>query len=73
MARRKTHTPAFKAKVALEAIREEMMLAELSKSNGPCEPTGVMLLAHHDFHIDHDADKVIHGRVPLASRAQRGL
>jgi len=26
MAKRKTHTPDFKAKVALEAIREEMML-----------------------------------------------
>ena len=31
MAKRKTHTPEFKAKVALEAIREEMTLAELSK------------------------------------------
>ncbi|MBE0454133.1 MAG: hypothetical protein IBX58_10675 [Roseovarius sp.] len=32
MTKRKTHTPEFKAKVALEAIREEMTLAELSKS-----------------------------------------
>nr|WP_296430358.1 IS3 family transposase [Roseovarius sp. BRH_c41] len=34
MAKRKTHTPDFKAKVALEAIREEMTLAELSKKYG---------------------------------------
>ncbi|WP_226892492.1 IS3 family transposase [Phycobacter azelaicus] len=34
MAKRKTHTPEFKAKVALEAIREEMTLAELSKKYG---------------------------------------
>ena len=43
MVKRKTHTPEFKAKVALEAIREEMTLAELSKSEpvnatGPNEP-----------------------------------
>ncbi len=34
MAKRKMHTPVFKAKVALEAIREEMTLAELSKKRG---------------------------------------
>ena len=34
MTKRKTHTPEFKAKVALEAIREEMTLAELSKKYG---------------------------------------
>ena len=34
MAKRKMHTPEFKAKVALEAIREEMTLAELSKQYG---------------------------------------
>jgi transposase len=34
MAKRKTHTHEFKAKVALEAIREEMTLAELSKKYG---------------------------------------
>jgi len=34
MTKRKTHTPDFKAKVALEAIREEMTLAELSKKYG---------------------------------------
>ena len=39
MAKRKTHTPEFKAKVALEAIREEMTLAELSKSE-PVNATG---------------------------------
>jgi transposase len=31
MTKRKMHTPEFKAKVALEAIREEMTLSELSK------------------------------------------
>ena len=34
MTKRKNHSPAFKAKVALEAIREEMTLAELSKKYG---------------------------------------
>ncbi len=34
MAKRKTHTPEFKAKVALEAMREEMTLSELSKRYG---------------------------------------
>jgi transposase len=43
MKKRKNHSPEFKAKVALEAIREEMTLAELSKSapvnaTGPNEP-----------------------------------
>ena len=31
MSKRKNYSPEFKAKVALEAIREEMTLAELSK------------------------------------------
>jgi len=31
MTKRKNHSPAFKAKVALEAIREEMTMTELSK------------------------------------------
>ena len=31
MNKRKNHSPEFKAKVALEAIREELTLAELSK------------------------------------------
>ena len=31
MKKRKNHSPEFKAKVALEAIREELTLAELSK------------------------------------------
>jgi transposase len=34
MTKRKNHAPEFKAKVALEAIREEMTLAELSKKYG---------------------------------------
>lgn len=34
MKKRKNHPPEFKAKVALEAIREEMTLAELSKKYG---------------------------------------
>jgi transposase-like protein len=31
MTKRKNHSPDFKAKVALEAIREEMTMAEFSK------------------------------------------
>jgi transposase-like protein len=31
MTKRKNHSPDFKAKVAHEAIREEMTMAELSK------------------------------------------
>lgn len=34
MIKRKNHAPEFKAKVALEAIREEMTLSELSKKYG---------------------------------------
>jgi len=34
MTKRKNHSPAFKAKVALEAIREEMTMAELAKKYG---------------------------------------
>ncbi|MES0865056.1 transposase, partial [Ruegeria sp. SCPT10] len=34
MKKRKNHLPEFKAKVALEVIREEMTLAELSKKYG---------------------------------------
>lgn len=34
MANRENHSPEFKAKVALEAIREEMTLAELAKKYG---------------------------------------
>ncbi len=34
MKNRQNHSPDFKARVALEAIREEMTLAELSKKYG---------------------------------------
>jgi len=34
MTKRKNHSAAFKAKVALDAIREEMSLAELSRTFG---------------------------------------
>lgn len=34
MTKRKNHFPDFKAKVALEAIREEMTMAELAKKYG---------------------------------------
>lgn len=34
MKKRKNHSPELKARVALEAIREEMTLAELSKKYG---------------------------------------
>lgn len=34
MKKRKNHSPDFKAKVALEAIREDLTLAELSKKYG---------------------------------------
>ncbi len=34
MKKRKNHSPEFKARVAVEAIREEMTLADLSKKYG---------------------------------------
>jgi transposase len=34
MKQRKNYSPIFKAKVALEAIREDMTLAELTKKYG---------------------------------------
>ncbi len=34
MTKRKNHSPDFKAKVALEAIREDLTMAELSKRYG---------------------------------------
>lgn len=42
MTKRKNHSPDFKAKVALEAIREEMTMAELSKKYG-VHPTQIGL------------------------------
>ena len=44
MPKRKNHSPDFKAKVALEAIREEMTMSELSKKYGGVN-TGVIF--HH--------------------------
>ena len=41
MKKRKNHSPEFKAKVALEAIREAMTLAELSKKYG-VHPTDLL-------------------------------
>jgi transposase-like protein len=40
MTKRKNHSPDFKAKVALEAIREEMSMAELSTKYG-VQPTQI--------------------------------
>jgi len=40
MTKRKHHSPEFKARVALEAIREEMTLAELFKKYG-AHPTQI--------------------------------
>ena len=34
MTKRKNHSPEFKAKVALEAIREKITMAELAKKHG---------------------------------------
>tara|TARA_B100000780_G_scaffold272065_1_gene233746 strand:- start:1615 stop:1779 length:165 start_codon:yes stop_codon:yes gene_type:complete len=38
MTKKKAHAPEFNAKVVLEAIREDMMLAELSKIWWPRDP-----------------------------------
>ena len=40
MTKRKNHLPDFKAKVALEALREEMTMAALSKKDG-VDPTQI--------------------------------
>ena len=37
------------------------------------EPARVVLFASHDFHVNHDARKVVHRRVLFVGRAQRGL
>jgi transposase len=50
MTKRKTHTPEFKAKVALEAIREEMTLAELSKKYG-VHPNQISTWSEADQHL----------------------
>ena len=59
MVKRKTHTPEFKAKVALEAIREEMTLAELSRSE-PGMPlvrmTGERRASEPDQHLEARGD-----------------
>ena len=46
MTKRKNHSPDFKAKVALEAIREEMSMAELSKKMWRSSITGRCLQAN---------------------------
>ena len=52
MKNRKNHSPEFNAKVALEAIREEMTLAELSKKYGvhPTQP-GIRRADHQRHHL----------------------
>jgi transposase len=56
MTKRKNHSPDFKAKVALEAIREEMTMAELSKKYGVhLLPAGVcsqILRGHADWDLE---------------------
>ena len=43
MTERKNHSPDFKPKLALEAIREGMMMAELSKKYG-VHPTQIAVM-----------------------------
>jgi transposase len=50
MTKRKMHTPEFKAKVALEAIREEMTLAELSKKYS-VHPNQISTWSEADQHL----------------------
>jgi transposase-like protein len=54
MTKRKNHPPDFRAKVALEAIREEMTMAELPKKCGvPLLAAGVCMQT-----LGGDADRV---------------
>jgi hypothetical protein len=57
----KKHSPEFKARVALEAIREEMTLAELSKKYGVhLLPAGVCmqtLRGYSDRHLEAACDR----------------
>jgi transposase-like protein len=46
MQKRKNHSPEFKAKVALEAIRGELTLAELSKKYD-VHPTQIGIWSNH--------------------------
>jgi len=61
MTKRKNHSPEFKARVALEAIREEMTLAELSKKYGVhLLPAGVCmqtLRGDPDRHMEAGGDR----------------
>ena len=65
MTKRKNHSPEFKAKVALEAIREEMTMAELSKKHG-VHPTqigtwkraAIENMATAFSKLGHDPDRV---------------
>jgi transposase len=56
MTKRKMHTPEFKAKVALEAIREEMTLAELSKKYG-VHPNQISTWSEADQHVEACGDR----------------
>ncbi|WP_134015139.1 transposase [Litoreibacter halocynthiae] len=53
MKKRKNHSPDFKAKVVLEAIRKEMTLAKLSKKYGVhlLRATHAKLPATHAKHV----------------------
>jgi transposase len=60
MTKRKNHSPDFKAKDALEAIREEMTMSELAKKYGVhLLPAGVCKQTprgHPDRHLETRGD-----------------